>query len=382
MNRKKILLSVFLILLLSNLGFTHGATDTADRSGTFTTANGTLIYVNATIEHDGPDTESSKPTFSVNHSYILKIKLTVKELGTEVVDIHDVSFTITLFSSSLLGSDITFYNGYYFDSETRYEEDDTKTYDVEIFLSGDTNKRDARLDVELLFRENISKDRDPTSSFAAIALEAVVNPNSEVFNVSTFGSEFVNRSIQSYADKETKISFEISISHDGIDNDTSKPMITTFTRYSMNFKVTVLELGPDAVDFHDISIRASIEDESLASIIPGNDPSLYFSTAIDDSETTLLEGDSISYFAVLYAATNVNNTEVTLSIELSGRENIPSGIDPKSEFDLSVGFVINKGVTNVFDDLLSETSGIDFNPQFGLLLVFVAVPITRRRNNN
>ncbi len=380
MNRKKILLTIFLILLLSNLGLTQGATDTADLSGTFTTANGTLIYVNATIEHD--DTDTSKPTFSVNHSYSLKIKLTVKELGADVIDIHDVSFTITLFSSSFLSSDINYYNGYYFDSETRYEENDSKTYDVEIFLSGDTTNRDARLDVELLFRENISKDRDPTSSFDAIALECEVNPNSEVFNVTTFGTEFVDRSIQSYADKDSKISFEISVSHDGLDNETNKPMISTFTRYSMNINVTVLELGSDAVDFHDISIRASIEDESLASIIPGNDPSLYFSMAIDDSDTVLLEGDIVSYSAVLYAATNVNNTEVTLTIELSGKENIPDGLDPKSEFELSVGFVINKGVTNVFDDLLSETSEFDFNPLFGLLLVFVAVPITRRRKNN
>lgn len=294
--------------------------------------------------------------------------------------LHDVSFTITLFSPSLLGfSDVTYYNGYYFDSETIFDANESKTYDIEIFLSGDATNRDARLDIELLFRENISNDRDPTSSFAAIAYECVVNPNSAVFNVTTTGSELVNRSIQSYADKETKIEFELSISHDGLDNETSKPMITTFTRYSMNFKVTVLELGPDAVDFHDLSIRASITDDSLASIIPGNDPSLYFSTAIDDTETVLLEGDSVSYSAVLYAATNVNNTEVTLSIELSGRENIPSGLDPKSEFDLSVGFVINKGISNVFDDLLSETGGLDFNPLYGLLLVFVAVPITRRR---
>ena len=74
----------------------------------------------------------------------------------------------------------------------------------------------------------------------------------------------------------------------------------------------------------------------------------------------------------------IGAVEVTLNIEMTGKEDV-SGIDPKSEFSLSVGFIINKGVSNVFDSLLSETSGIDFNLNFGVLLLFVAIPVIRRR---
>ena len=103
MNRKYLFFSLLVFMMLASV-ITISTADTAERSGSFTTAKGTIVLVNATMEHDGLDTETSKPTLAVNHTYVLRINVTLQTLGAEVVDFHDISFEIKLSATSLLGS--------------------------------------------------------------------------------------------------------------------------------------------------------------------------------------------------------------------------------------------------------------------------------------
>ncbi len=369
-----------MIFILLNAGLYVHANETSVRNGTFTTGKGTVLLVNATVEHEATDS-SNKITFYMNKTYTLMITVTLSTLGADVLDFHDIAFNIEIKSSSLLGDDLVYYNGYFFDSQTRLQTNDSVTYSFDMALSGVEVNRDAQLKVQMLGKENVKENRDPTSSFDVLILECVVNPNDSINNVTVVGNDTLDKSMEVYADKESKIRFEVYISEDGIDNNTGKPMIQSNKFYSIKFVVTVLELGPDAKDVHDLSIRATLLDESITDIIPGNDATRYFSTGVDDTDTRFLVNTTKTYNVVFYPSTNINNTEVKLQLNFAVKENVQL-LDPTSKFDLSVDFLLNGGKTNVFDSLLSSTTGLDFQFNFFLLFFLIAIPILRKKYNN
>lgn len=374
MRKKPLVFALFLLLLFSTSVYTSTA-ETAGRDSSYTTAKGTIFTINSTIEHAG--LVESKPTFLVNATYVLQVSITIEELGVEVEDFHDITFEISIVSDSLIGSDLSFYHGYFFDSETRLEAGDNKVYSFDMFIAGDKNQKDATLKVIVTGKENVPDNRDPTSEFDAALMECIINPGEVATTASGLvGDEVLEKSMEVYADKGTKVRFEMLIDYDGKNNESAKPRLASLSKYLIRFNVTVLELGPEARDFHDISIRVKVEDTSILDIVPGNTATKYYEAGLDDTETKLLTGDSATYSLVLYISTNINNTEVTMSVEFKGKEDLSNKIDPTSEFDLNIEFIINEGVSNIFDALRSETDGLNF--PFPFLFLLIAVPILRK----
>ena len=77
-----------LLLLLFSSAITLANAEVAERSTSFTTSKGTIVNVNATIEHDGLTSDSSKPILKSNNTYVLSITVTTPTLGADVLDIH------------------------------------------------------------------------------------------------------------------------------------------------------------------------------------------------------------------------------------------------------------------------------------------------------
>ncbi len=256
------------------------------------------------------------------------------------------------------------------------EAGDIKIYSFDMFIAGDKHEKDATLKVIVTGKENVPDNRDPTSEFDAALMECIINPGDVATTASGLvGDEVLEKSMEVFADKETKVRFEMLIDYDGKNNESAKPRLASLSKYLIRFNVTVFELGSDARDFHDISIRVKVEDSSILDIVPGNTATKYYEAGLDDTDTSLVAGESATYSLVLYISTNINNTEVTMNVQFKGKEDVEF-IDPTSDFDLNIEFIINEGVSNAFDALRSETDGLNYS--FPFLFLLIAVPILRK----
>ncbi|MCY3411117.1 MAG: hypothetical protein INQ03_05700 [Candidatus Heimdallarchaeota archaeon] len=367
MRKLVIFLGIFFLLYASTMSVTAESTE---RTASFTTSKGTIVKINATFEHDGLN--NGKPSFMVNDTYELQITVAVTSLGAEVRDFHDITLEISIESGSLIGDALPFYKGYFFDSETRLTTNSSVSYSIDMFITGDNNDHDAELSVKLSGKENIGEARDPTSEFDAVTAEVVVNPSATTNNITNLaGTEQMTKSIENYASKDSKVKFEFFMMHEGLSNSSSKPTILSKNRYAMNFKVTLVELGADARDIHDFSIRVKLVDESISDLVPGNDPSEYYGGGVDDTTRLTTVGQSITLNLVFFASTNVNNSEVAMTITLSVKEDVEF-IDPTSDFEIGASLILNEGQANVFDQLLSQTNDFDvYTPYF----IFITIPI-------
>ncbi len=364
---------IFLLIILFSSSFISSA-ETIERSNSYTTSKGTTINIDAKIAHSG--LSSGKPIFNVNNTYTLSINVSISALGNEVLDFHDITFEVSVATDPLIGDGDSYYKGYFFDSVTRLKKNENATYNIDMFIAGDKNSADAVFKVKFYGKENIENKNDPSTEYEAISMEVAINPTGSTNNISIGSFDKLNRSVEIFSDKGSKVRFELFMDYEGVDNDTGKPELLSETKYMMTFKTTLLELGNDPNDIHDIGATVSFEDESILDVVPGNDATNYFSAKVVDKDTRVTTvGASQVNNLVFYASTNINNTDVKMNIQFSFKEDV-SGIDPETTYDLAIEFILNEGLLNAFDGLRSEADGLNFNFPFLLLL---AIPLIRKK---
>lgn len=380
MKRLSIAFAIFLILLFSSATSLASAEDKMIEN-TFTTSKGTQIAVNTTLEHDG--LVDGVPSLKVNSTYSLKISLKIVSLGADVLDYHDIAFEISLETDSLpvISSSKSYFHGYYFDGNTRLKENEISSYSYDIFISGDSSSNDATLNIKIYGKENVDKNRDPSSEYDGINIATKINPSGSAGSVTTSGLSEINRTVDFYSEKSSKVHFEMYMEYEGVNND-SKAMLASNEKYLMTFKTSLLELGPDSKDIHDLLIAVTFEDESLLDVIPGQDSRKYYggSIFVDGDTLRMQVGDTHESHLVFYAATNVNNTNVKLNVHLEFKDSVPfpaSLTDPTTKYDLPVEFKLNEGKSNIFDSLTSDAGGLDF--QIPYLFFLLALPVLKKR---
>lgn len=367
----KFLLTSLLILLMTPAMIQAG---TSNLTATSTTSKGTSVTVKANVQNDGIDSGSNLPIFNSNKTYGITIQVIVNKLGSGALDVHDIAISTKLYATSSFAGDIVFYSGYYFDSHSRLLGGQNMNYTIAMLIEGGATTKDAKLEINVAVKENVAKAIDPTTKFNPLVLDAVVNPSPTTTPLSVFDNKTLSRSIEQYASKGSKIGYNLTLGYEGTDNVTSRPYLDSYKLYKLSFNVTLIQLGTNVVDFHDIAIRAYIEDNSITNYIPRSSSQRYFSSGTDMA-VAMSVGQTLVFNLPLWISTNINDTKVTLYTTLTGKENVPNAIDPKSNFPINVELLINKGKSNSF---LSDTSTTPINIVYFIFPFIIAIPIYKK----
>jgi len=373
MKRRLFLSAMIFSLMILAVIPTSTIADDAEKGGLFPTKKESTVRINVTLQHDGLDIDKQVPTLSFNKTYTLKIDIGVVELGKDAQDIHDIAILSEITRTNFLGSKTYYHSGLYTDSTEKLKQGENTTIYVK-FMPVGTGERitDAELIVQISVKEAVSLNIDPTTEFTPFNYAVVLNPNEEVNPITSYDDgDTIQRSVIEYTAKESQINFTLVVGVDNVNNDTGKPTISTYKKYSLYFYFKVLKLGTDADDVHDVDISIFLEEQSVKDYFPGSSTKKYFAMNLV-SNKTMAEGDSIELYSAFFVSSNSNDTTVQFKTTVQVKEAVSLSIDPTSKIaDFSVEMKLNPSSNTSSSG--APLQGIPF------FLVILAIPVILRK---
>ena len=347
------------------------------RDGKFTTNKGTSVSLNASLDQES--SSSGTPQLMVDVPYTLSIQVTLEKLANSTKDIHDLTFAIAITQSGFFGTNSkTIYSAYYFDSTTRMTQDgQVKIYNFTIYLTGELQESNADMAIKFSMKENVPNLPDPTTDFDGIGYTIGIIANDGTHPITFAGNTSILKDQSVLTDKGSKVYMSANLTHEGLLTD-GKPSLKSNLYYSLIVNVTLLELGPDPLDIHDLEVDVHLKDSAITDYIPGNSAVSYFSTYGFEPDAMSVGQSKIFNFS-LTPQTNINNTQVSLNVNFKFRERIDAGListDPTSEYSIKIETHLNDHLTN---SLLGSDEGatpISFLP---ILVMLVIIPLIRKR---
>lgn len=162
--------------------------------------------------------------------------------------------------------------------------------------------------------------------------------------------------------KESSVAINMTLNHDGLDATKNLPTLNMNTTYTLEVTVTVVKLGPDARNIHDIAILTEITRENFL-----GSKTYFHSGMFFDSKSNLKVGDSHVYtIEIMPLGTAERIEDAQLTVTISVKEDVQFLTDPTTEFTpLTYAIVLNPDgtahdITSFYDGALVRKSVVSY----------------------